>query len=115
MDNGFYEPIMVFSSSGIHIYIRCALQNTEENTKLVKRFLQALGMLFTDEYVDCDLSVFNAARISRLVGSYSCKGAANDKERPQRKCRFISIPNEIKVNEKEYFEKIAKLVPEEEV
>ena len=115
MDNGFYEPIMVFSSSGIHIYIRCALQNTEENTKLVKRFLQALGMLFTDEYVDCDLSVFNAARISRLVGSYSCKGAANDKERPQRKCRFISIPNEIKVNEKEYFEKIAKLFPEEEV
>lgn len=113
MDNGFYEPIMVFSSSGIHLYIRCALQNNEENTKLVKRFLQALGMLFTDEYVDCDLSVYNAARISRLVGSYSCKGANNDAERPQRKCRFLSIPDEIKVNEKEYFEKIASMYPED--
>lgn len=113
MDNGFYEPILVFSSSGTHLYLRCALLNNDENTRLVKRFLQALGMLFTDEYVDCDLSVYNAARISRLMGSYSCKGASNDKERPQRKCRFLSIPDEIKVNEKEYFEKIAALYPED--
>ena len=113
MDSGFYEPILVFSSSGTHLYLRCALLNNDENTKLVKRFLQALGMLFTDEYVDCDLTVYNAARISRLMGSYSCKGASNDKERPQRKCRFLSIPDEIKVNEKEYFEKIAALYPED--
>ena len=113
MDNGFYEPIMVFSSSGVHLYLKCALLNNDENTKLVKRFLQALGMLFTDEHVDCDLSVYNAARISRLMGSYSCKGASNDNERPQRKCRFLSIPDEIKVNEKEYFEKIAALYPED--
>lgn len=113
MDNGFYEPILVFSSSGVHIYLRCALLNNDENTKLIKRFLQALGMLFSDEYVDCDLAVFNAARISRLPGSYSCKGATNDVNRPQRKCRFLSIPEEVKVNEKEYFEKIANLYPEE--
>lgn len=113
MDNGFYEPIMVFSSSGVHIYLRCALLNNEENTKLIKRFLQALGMLFSDEYVDCDQAVYNAARISRLVGSYSCKGASKDSNRPQRKCRFLSIPSEIKVNEKEYFEKIAAMYPED--
>ena len=113
MDNGFYEPIMVFSSSGVHLYLRCALQNNDENTKLIKRFLQALGMLFSDDDVDCDLAVFNSARISRLPGSYSCKGANNDAERPQRKCRFLSIPDEIKVNEKEYFEKIAAMYPED--
>lgn len=113
IDNGFYEPIVVFSSSGIHLYLRCALLNTDENTKLIKRFLEALGMLFSDEYVDVDIKVFNAARISRLVGSYSCKGANNDKERPQRKCRFLHIPEEIKVNEKEYFEKVANLYPED--
>lgn len=114
MDNGFYEPIVVFSSSGIHLYLRCALINNEENTKLVKRFLNALSMLFSDEFVDCDTSVFNAARISRLVGSYSCKGANNDPTRPQRMCRFLKVPDEIKVNEREYFEKIAALYPEEE-
>lgn len=115
MDNGFYEPIVVFSSSGIHLYLRCALKNTEENTQLVKRFLNALSMLFSDEYVDCDTSVFNAARISRLIGSYSCKGANNDPTRPQRMCRFLKVPDEIKINNREYFEAIANLYPEEEV
>lgn len=114
MDNGFYEPIVVFSSSGIHLYLRCALKNSEENTKLIKRFLNALSMLFSDEHVDCDTSVYNPARISRLVGSYSCKGANNDPTRPQRMCRFLKVPDEIKVNEREYFEKIAALYPEEE-
>lgn len=113
MDNGFYEPIVVFSSSGIHLYLRCALMNSEENTKLIKRFLEALAMLFSDEYVDVDTKVFNAARISRLPGSFSCKGSNTDTERPQRKCRFLRIPDEIKVNEKEYFEKIANLYPED--
>lgn len=113
MDNGFYEPLVVFSSSGIHIYLKCALLNNEENTKLVKRFLNAISMLFSDDDVDCDTSVYNAARISRLIGSYSCKGANNDATRPQRKCRFLSIPDEIKVNEKEYFVKIANMYPED--
>lgn len=113
LDNGFYEPIVVFSSSGIHLYLRCALMNNDENTKLIKRFLEALAMLFSDEFVDVDTKVFNAARISRLVGSYSCKGANNDKERPQRKCRFLKIPEDIKINEKEYFEKVANLYPED--
>lgn len=114
MDNGFYEPLVVFSSSGIHLYIKCALINNEENTKLVKRFLNAISMLFSDEDIDCDTSVYNPARISRLIGSYSCKGANNDATRPQRKCRFLSIPDEVKVNEREYFEKIAALYPDEE-
>lgn len=113
IDNGFYKPIVVFSSSGIHLYLKCALLNNDENTKLVKRFLSALSMLFSDEHVEVDTSVHNAARISRLPGSYSCKGASNDSERPQRKCRFLNIPDENKVNEKEYFEKIANLYPED--
>ena len=113
MDNGFYEPLVVFSSSGIHLYLKCALLNNEENTKLVKRFLNAISMLFSDDDVDCDTSVYNAARVSRLIGSYSCKGANNDATRPQRKCRFLSIPDEIKVNEKEYFVKIANMYPED--
>lgn len=114
IENGFYVPIEVFSSSGIHLYLRCALVNNEENTNLVKRFLYSLSMLFSDEYVEVDTSVYNAARISRLMGSYSCKGANNDPTRPQRKCRFLNVPDEIKVNQKEYFEKVASLYPTEE-
>lgn len=112
-DNGFYQPIVVCSGSGVHLYLRCALKNSEENTKLVKRFLQALGMLFSDEKVDVDLSVHNAGRISRAMGFYNRKGNNIDKERPQRLCEFVRVPNEVKINDREYFVKVAELFPED--
>lgn len=115
IETGFYEPIVVFSSSGIHLYLRCALLNNDENTTLIKRFLNALSMLFSDENVECDTAVFNAARISRLPGSFSCKGANNDPTRPQRRCRFIKVPEEIKVNAREYFVKVANMYPDEDI
>ena len=115
IDNGFNKPVVVFSSSGVHIYLRCALLNNEKNTTLVKRFLQALSMLFSDDKTEIDEKVFNCGRIMRLPSSYSCKGNKLDPTRPQRLCKFVKIPNEIKVNDISYFEKIAKLYPEDEV
>ena len=112
-DSGFYDSIVVCSGSGVHLYLKCALLNNEENTKLVKRFLQALSMLFSDEHVDVDVSVHNASRIARAQGFYNRKGNNIDKERPQRLCEFVRVPDEIKVNEREYFEKIANLYPED--
>lgn len=111
---GFNPPVVVFSGNGVHIYLRCAMLNNEKNTKIVKRFLQALSMMFTDEHTDVDTAVFNPARIMRLPSSYSCKGNRLDETRPQRLCRFVKIPQEIKVNDIAYFEKVAELYPEEE-
>lgn len=112
-DNGFYDSIVVCSGSGVHLYLKCALLNNEENTKLVKRFLQALSMLFSDDHVDVDISVHNASRIARVCGYYNRKGNNIDKERPQRLCEFVRVPSEVKINEREYFEKIANLYPED--
>lgn len=112
-DNGFYEPIVICSGSGVHLYLRCALAPTEENNKLVKRFTQTMSMLFSDENVDIDEKVFNLGRIARVCGYYNRKGSNSDAERPQRICHFVKVPDEIKVNEKEYFEKIASLYPED--
>ena len=109
---GFNPPQVVFSSNGVHLYIRCAMINNEKNTKLVKRFLQALSMMFTDEHTDVDEKVFNCARIMRLPSTYSCKGNTMDASRPQRLCKFVKI-NENKVNDIAYFEKVAALYPEE--
>ena len=114
-DSGFYDSIVVCSGSGVHLYLKCALLNNEENTKLVKRFLQALSMLFSDEHVDVDVSVHNASRIARCCGYYNRKGNNIDKERPQRLCEFVKVPDEVKVNEREYFEKIAALYPDDVV
>lgn len=110
---GFNPPTVVFSSNGVHLYLRCAMLNNEKNTKLVKRFLQALSMMFTDEHTDVDEKVFNCARIMRLPSTYSCKGNTMDTSRPQRLCKFVKI-NENKVNDVAYFEKVAALYPEEE-
>ena len=111
---GFNPCIVVFSGNGVHLYLRCAMLNNEKNTMLVKRFLHALAMMFTDEHTDIDTSVFNPARIMRLPSSYSCKGNRLDETRPQRLCKFVKIPQEIKVNDIAYFEKVAELYPEEE-
>lgn len=114
-ENGFYEPIVICSGSGVHMYIRCALKSSPENDILAKRFISAIAMLFSDENVEVDQKVFNPARISRVVGFYNRKGSKTDPLRPQRLCSFAKIPREIKVNEKEYFEKIAALYPDDEI
>lgn len=114
-DNGFYEPCVVLSGSGVHLYLRCALLPTEGNNNLIKRFTQAMSMLFSDNQVDIDEKVFNLGRISRCCGYYNRKGTNADKERPQRLCEFVKVPTEFKVNPREYFEKIASLYPEEEI
>lgn len=113
-DNGFYKPIVIFSGSGVHFYLKCAMKITPENDDIVKRFTMSLGMLFSDEHVEIDQKVFNAGRISRLVGTYSRKGSYSDKERPQRMCQFVKVPDEIKINDIAYFKKIADLYPKEE-
>ena len=112
-DNGFYEPVVICSGSGVHLYLRCALLPSEENNTLIKRFTQAMSMLFSDDQVDIDEKVFNLGRIARVCGYYNRKGTNADKERPQRLCEFVRVPSEIKVNEKEYFAKIAELYPED--
>lgn len=112
-DNGFNPPIVICSGSGVHLYLKCALLPSEENNKMIKRFTQAVSMLFSDDKVDIDEKVFNLGRIARVCGCYNRKGSNSDAERPQRMCHFVKVPDEIKVNEKEYFEKIAALYPED--
>lgn len=114
-DNGFYTPIVVCSGSGVHIYLRCAMRPTDENNKIVKRFTQAMSMLFSDDKVEIDEKVHNLGRISRAIGFYNRKGTSVDSERPQRLCSFVKVPDEICVNDIEYFKKVADLFPEEEI
>ena len=114
-DSGFYEPIVVCSGSGVHLYLRCAMLSNEENDNIVKRFLLALGMVFSDDKTEIDVVVYNRSRISRTMGFYNRKGSNQDPKRPQRLCSFVKVPQEIKINDVSYFKKIADLYPEEEI
>lgn len=110
---GFTEPISAFSGNGFHLLYKVDLANTQENTELVKTFLQTLDMMFSDEFADVDATVYNAARITKLYGTASRKGASTE-DRPHRESFIIKAPDEIKTLDKAYIQKIANLYPKEE-
>ena len=110
---GFANPIVADSSNGYHLLYKVAMYNTPENAELVKKFLNALSIMFSTDEVEVDTSVFNAARICKLYGTVSRKGS-NTKERPQRESRIWKIPKEIKITSITLFENVVKMIPEPE-
>lgn len=109
-DANFEQPVVCCSGSGIHVMYRVKLENNEVNRKLVKDFLDALGMLFSDERVHIDGVVGNPARLCRLYYSVNRKGA-NTKERPHRMAYIVRAPEEVKPTDIVYIQKIASLIP----
>ena len=111
---GFSDPVIAISGNGWHLHYfveDCA--NTNENTDIIKRFLQSLSKMFTDDKVDIDEKVFNAGRICKLYGTMAKKGA-NIAERPWRMSKLVYVPKDIKTTQMDLFKKIADLLPKEE-
>ena len=109
-DQGFSAPVVAASGNGYHLYYKVNLSNTPETRAIIERFLKALDMMFGDSLVDVDTSVFNAARIVKVIGTKSNKGT-DTAERPQRMSKFVHIPEQINETTIEYFEKVASELP----
>lgn len=109
-NQGFYAPVVADSANGYHLYYSVDLPNTKDSADLVKNFLQALDMMFSNEHVKVDTSVFNASRIAKIIGTSSAKGS-NMGDRPQRQSCFIHVPDVIGTTQREYIEKIASMLP----
>ena len=105
--------IVAVSGSGVHILVRVALKNTPERHKLVKDFLDALGMMFSDERVHIDGSVANAARLCRAYFWPNRKGE-NTKERPHRMAYIAKYSDETEPTAPEYLEHVAARLPQKE-
>ena len=113
-DMGFSYPVVCSSGNGLHLLYKInEWAITPENDKLVSDFLNALSLLFSDEKVEVDVKVGNAARITKLYGTIARKGA-NDTKRPHRLSKILVIPSDIKDTDKEYFKKVASILPVEE-
>lgn len=110
---GFSEPVICRSGNGYHLVLRVDMPNTDETRDLISNFLQSIALMFTDEKVDIDESVFNAARICKLYGTTAKKGA-NLPERPWRMSEIVYVPSEIKANDISLFQAVANLLPKEE-
>lgn len=112
-DQGFSAPVVADSGNGWHLYYRVSMANDADSAQLVKDFLQVLDMLFSDDSTDVDTSVFNAARIVKVIGTKSNKGS-DTSDRPQRYSKFVKIPTEIVDTDIEYVAKVAAMLPKKE-
>ena len=74
MQEGFKEPLITKSGNGYHLYLACDMPNDETHNEIIKRFLQSLSKMFSDESVEIDEKVFNPARIDKLIGTWAKKG-----------------------------------------
>lgn len=74
-DRGWPDPVAVgMTGNGGELIYRIDLPNDEASTDLVKRTLATLAALFDGPSVTVDQSVYNAARVTKLLGTVSAKG-----------------------------------------
>ena len=117
---GFYDPVTAISGNGSHLLYKIDLENNEDNRKLIKDALIALGALFNNDAVKIDAVNFNPSRICKLYGTLAQKGT-NSIERPYRMSKIGNHEN-ILVNSREIIEKlvdeniglepVAKMIPQ---
>jgi hypothetical protein len=91
---GFPHPILADSGNGSHLVNGLDLPNDEPSRLLVENFLKAVAARFSDNKVNVDVSVFNAARISKVYGTMACKGDSVP-ERPHRLSRILEAPSSL--------------------
>ena len=87
---GWEEPLRIMSGNGCHLYYRLnALPNDTQSKDLLRSLLNGLGDKFDNNVVKIDRSVFNASRITKVVGTRAYKGQST-KDRPYRIARLTS-------------------------
>ena len=90
--HGWLEPLVVMSGNGIHLYYYLNyLPNTPELTNKIRELLQLLGDEFDNAHVKVDRSVYNASRITKVIGTTAKKGIESP-GRPYRKVEILRLP-----------------------
>ena len=83
------KPIRVMSGNGHHLYYKLTeTPNTPEAKKCIQKLLLKLADKFHNETVKIDTVVFNASRITKVVGTIARKGLES-KGRPYRMARVL--------------------------
>jgi len=89
---GWLEPLVVMSGNGVHLYYYLNyIPNTPELTEKIREFLNLLGEKFDNANVKVDTGVYNASRITKVIGTTAKKGIEAS-GRPYRKVRILSSP-----------------------
>ncbi len=110
---GWTKPVVAMSGNGYHLLYRVELLNTKENVERLKNCLLALHMLFSDDEIEIDLKTFNPARVCKLYGTISKKGASTS-ERPHRMSRLVHYPDQILPTDVSLLDELISVLPKEE-
>lgn len=87
---GMYDPIVVMSGNGYHLYYKLdSIPNTPENAAKAGDFLRRLAAKFDNDEVKIDTCVYNASRITKVVGTISRKGVETV-DRPYRMAEVVT-------------------------
>lgn len=73
----------VMSGNGYHLYFELGLPNDDEATVVVKQLLQRLEKQFGTDTCEIDTSVYDPARVTKVLGCIARKGKEST-ERPYR-------------------------------
>ena len=88
-ENDWPEPIRVMSGNGHHLYyVLPEFANDEASKNYVQSFLGGLAAEFDNGIVQIDTTVFNASRITKVVGTIARKGPESE-GRPYRMARVL--------------------------
>ena len=76
------------SGNGYHLYFTLAgLENDDESELLIKEMLETLAEKFDTEEFEIDTVVFDANRITKIIGTVARKG----EETPDRPYRTVEL------------------------
>jgi len=94
---GWPAPVIAMSGNGYHLLFRIDLP--ADDSGLIQRVLDALASRFDDDIVSVDRSVFNPARIVKVIGTVARKGddlrdcpGAGVEDRPHRRSHLVDVP-----------------------
>lgn len=90
---GFPEPILSDSGNGYHLLYRIDLPSESD---LPRNFLDALSERYSNQDIEVDRTVYNAARLIKLCGTLACKGDSHqDSGRVHRMSTIVSLPKDL--------------------
>lgn len=115
---GWPEPLQGMSGNGRYLLWRIELPNDEDSKNLLKSVLQKMAVEFNTDGAEIDLTMFNASRIAKVLGTVARKGdevlgVAGIDDRPHRQSWFIAPESPLEVVAVELLREYAETNDEE--
>ncbi len=93
---GFPQPVISDSGNGAHLMYMMSEANTEQVRDEIRTFLSVLKSMFDDTKSTVDPTVYNAARIWRVYGTWARKGDSTP-DRPHRRSKLLKQADPLKL------------------